>query len=36
MDDHILEWSSALEKSIINNPTFDVVNDEAFTNTLFK
>jgi hypothetical protein len=23
----LLEWSSALEKSIINNPTFDVVND---------
>jgi hypothetical protein len=31
-DDHILEWSSALDTSIIdnwkiNNPTFDVVND---------
>jgi hypothetical protein len=32
MDDHILEWSSALDTSVIgnwkiNNPTFDVVND---------
>jgi hypothetical protein len=31
-DDHILEWSSALDTSVIdnwkiNNPTFDVVND---------
>jgi hypothetical protein len=31
-DDHILEWLSALDTSVIgnwkiNNPTFDVVND---------
>jgi hypothetical protein len=31
-DDHILEWSSALDTSVvdnwkINNPTVDVVND---------
>ena len=32
MDDHILEWSSALDTSVIdnwkiNNPTFDVNQD---------
>jgi hypothetical protein len=32
LDDHILEWSSALDTSVIdnrriNNPTFDDVND---------
>ena len=31
-DDHILEWSSGLDTSVIdnwkiNNPTFDIVND---------